>query len=120
MADDRLAEFRALNVGDVLHDYGFQSTSVNSRSAFDGPVILRILVPKGTNAAYLGKISVFENREQELLLQAGTSLRIDAINTVVDSAGNVVKTIADVTVVDQRPGEIVSAAFYAGKMVMIL
>lgn len=81
----RGANLRALGVNNVsqladrvgmrVRDHGFTSTSIASRTAFPGNVVMQIEVPEGTPAAYIDDISRHSG-EQELLLDRGTRFEI--------------------------------------------
>ena len=115
MTQSRIQDMLGLRVGDILHDYGFMSTALgNVPGSFAGPVWMRIRVPAGSQGGYLGQLSGLQDGEREYLLQAGSSLRVEAIH---EWQG---KYIMDATLVDQRPGEIVNAEYFAGKMVVVL
>lgn len=118
MSDAQIQVLRSLKVGDIMHDYGFMSTAVAPESpGFTGAAVIRIKVPKGSQGGYLGKTSAYQNREKELLLQAGTSIRVEAIHQM--GSGYNTLYIIDATLVDQVPGKLVTAAYYAGKAVRI-
>ncbi|NRD77654.1 ADP-ribosyltransferase [Bacillus sp. BRMEA1] len=72
-------------VGKIFKDNGFVSTAIVKESSFDHMAVSwEINVPKGANAAYVGKISHFPD-EAELLLNAGQEMIIKRVN--VDSIG---------------------------------
>lgn len=62
-------------VGATLNDPGFTSTSVSPATSFDKDVRLQIDVPAGVLGAYIRSVSN-TSRENELLLDAGSSFRI--------------------------------------------
>lgn len=62
-------------VGATLNDPGFTSTSVSPAGGFDKDVKMQIDVPAGVLAAYIRSVSN-TSRENELLLDAGSSFRI--------------------------------------------
>lgn len=113
MPASKLQELLSLRVGDLLHDYAFQSTSVGE-TPFKGDVLFRIRVPAGSQGAYLGQLSQYLDLEAEFLLQAGTTTRVEAIHEFGP------RYVVDVTVVDQRPGEVVNANYYAGRKMVLL
>lgn len=75
------AKILSLN-GNVYYDKGFISTSVDPSVAhgFESGVLVRITLPKGTRAAYLGHFNNghFES-EREYLLQRGAKFRVKRI-----------------------------------------
>ncbi|EST12376.1 ADP-ribosyltransferase [Sporolactobacillus laevolacticus] len=72
-------------IGKSIKDDGFVSTAIVKESSFGYMnVSWEINVPKGANAAYVGKISQYPN-EAELLLNAGQEMMIKSVN--VDNAG---------------------------------
>ena len=86
-------------VGDVLYDGGFMSTSLGHGSAMGGKVETRILVPKGSQGAYVDSVSANPG-ERELLLQRGTSIKVVSIREGTDRSG-MKKTFVDAVVVSQ-------------------
>ncbi|MDM5311122.1 ADP-ribosyltransferase [Peribacillus frigoritolerans] len=67
-------------IGKTFKDEAFVSTAIVKESSFDyKQVSWTINVPKGANAAYVGKISEFPD-EAELLLNAGQELLIKEAN----------------------------------------
>ena len=95
-----LDAYRAIKTGEVIYDPAVQSTSVAGRAAFDGNVMLRIRVPAGSQGGYLDTVS-HHSGEKELLLQAGSALRVDAKHFTNDG-----KMLVDVTIISQTPGAI--------------
>lgn len=65
-------------VGKTMEDKGFMSTSVGSRAAFSGRVILQIEAPTGTPMAFVKSISHYKS-ENEMLLAAGTRYRVEEV-----------------------------------------
>lgn len=68
-------------VGQVLVNDAFTSTSVNRDAAFSGGVHLQIEVPKGSPTLWMNGNSGIPT-EQELLLAAGSKMRIDGVDVV--------------------------------------
>lgn len=67
-------------IGRTIKDEGFISTAIVKESSFDyKQVSWTINIPKGANAAYVGKVSEFPD-EAELLLNAGQELLIKEAN----------------------------------------
>ncbi len=83
--DDWLKNNHKSLKGEIIQDKGFMSTSPLSNGGFnpDG-VEYRILLPKGSQAMYIDKISAFKG-EQEILCNAGTKFRI--IDVIYDASG---------------------------------
>lgn len=82
-------------VGKTFKDNGFVSTAIVKESSFDHMTVSwEINVPKGANAAYVGKLSHFPD-EAELLLNAGQEMIIKGVN--VDSFGNLHVTLDLIT-----------------------
>lgn len=76
------AKYAGAQVGHVIRDNGFQSTSVSSSMADGwGELILKIKLPKGTKGLYVGPgmdISSHSS-EQELILRRGIAFRVLAV-----------------------------------------
>lgn len=87
-------EYFEANVGRVVVDNGFVSTTLSRQYAMDfmradllGPfqaMIIEVRVPKGTRATYMGHLG--RRKERELLLQRGTKFRIISVSEP-DSTG---------------------------------
>lgn len=83
-----------IKAGSVIRDKAYSSTSLSEKVASQaefGPVVLKIKLPKGTNAAPLmdKKVSVFGNDQQELLLPRDSGFKVTKITkdegrTIVD------------------------------------
>lgn len=64
-------------IGKTIEEAGFTSTTVAGESGhFGGPLQLEIEAPKGTAAAFVNGISHYKNKENEMLLAAGTKYKI--------------------------------------------
>lgn len=63
-----------LQVGEILHDKAYMSTSTDGRRAFPGEFLFVITSPAGTKAA---AINSHTPSEKEILLGRGTTLRLD-------------------------------------------
>lgn len=81
-------------IGETFIDKGFYSTSPNG--GFSAACKITTICPKGTQALYLGKQSMFPH-EQELLLQRNSSFKVLDVKT--NSLGQIVDLIVEV--VDQ-------------------
>ena len=101
MPDDVLARFNGLEPGSLLHDPGFTSLSLAPRPALGENIFIRVKVPPGSQGAYLGRTSYFKDQEQEYLLQAGSTLRVQSVKR--DPNRETVVWI-DAEVVAQNPG----------------
>jgi len=101
--------YASLQPGDLVHDHSVMSTSLNPSTAqgFSGGVLFVIRAPRGTKGAYLGEgaHSSFGHREGELLLGAGTTLRVDKVYK-----RNNGEIVVEATVVDQSPTKAPSAS----------
>ncbi len=86
-----------LSEGATITDGGFMSTSIGPRP---GSVEVELHVPKGTNAIYVEKFSNYQN-EQELLLDRGTTIRINSMKVVQEKYGGK-KTVIKAEVVSQK------------------
>lgn len=73
-----LDEVAATLQGAVIKDDGFMSTAMTTSGSFSGELRFEIKVPKGSKGFYVKKLSEYSH-ENELLLQAGTKMRIDKI-----------------------------------------
>jgi len=78
-------DFFQQNIGSVVRDDAFQSTSLNRETAFrfadEGGAVIHISVPKGYNGLYISSLSLHDGgvstqAEHELLLPRGTSYKI--------------------------------------------
>lgn len=67
-------EYKAL-IGKTFNEAGFTSTSVGGKAAFGGKISLTIEAPKGTPAAWVGKISQYQS-EREMILASGSKFEI--------------------------------------------
>lgn len=63
------------NIGSVVQDKAFTSTSTRKYMADEAPIRYEIRVPKGTSAAYVSHISG-RAEERELLLNRGTKFKV--------------------------------------------
>jgi hypothetical protein len=73
----------AQSVGHVFEEASFMSTSLGPPGAMDEPVVLHLLVPKGTPALYIAGISEFPT-ERELLLDRGQRWRARGVQVMGD------------------------------------
>jgi len=74
-------QFFSDHIGKTFTDPAFVSTSLDPGIAHEfssGHIIMEMHIPKGTHAAYLGKISAYPE-EKELLLQKGLRFRVTAV-----------------------------------------
>lgn len=67
-------------IGSVASDAGFLSTTPVSGGGFSGDITYRIIVPKGSEGAYVDDYSRFKG-EREFLLQKGGTFRVVDIDT---------------------------------------
>lgn len=98
--------YKNLKAGDMIYDGAFQSASVGPDAAFSGPVVLRVRIPKGSQGGYLANLSRYDNAEREFLIQAGSTMRVEAVHQDVNFNGRRVQVL-DVTIVAQNPLEAV-------------
>ncbi|WP_338135863.1 ADP-ribosyltransferase [Paenibacillus thiaminolyticus] len=74
----------------IFEDDAFVSTAIVKESSFDFMTVAwDINVPKGANAAYIGKISNYSD-EAELLFNAGQKMIIKSVKVVRDDKLHVV------------------------------
>ncbi|WP_326782821.1 scabin-related ADP-ribosyltransferase [Streptomyces sp. NBC_00151] len=73
----------AQSVGHVFEEASFMSTSLGPPGVTDHPVVLHLLVPRGTPALYLAGISEFPT-ERELLLDRGQRWRVRGVQVMGD------------------------------------
>lgn len=82
--DKPLSQLRLENVGKVIYDDGFSSTSIERNIAktfantWNGTV-MEIKAPKGSNGIFMGDISQHPY-EKEVLLQRGSGFRIEGVD----------------------------------------
>ena len=69
---DLYSEFE---VNDLIIENQFTSTSITKNAALNKPYKVLIYVPKGSNAAYIEKVSKYP-KQRELLLDKGTVFRV--------------------------------------------
>ena len=98
MPADVLDRFNNVQPGSLLHDPGFMSVSLAAKPALGLDIYVRVKIPPGSQGGYLGRASALGNLEQEYLLQAGTTVRVQKVETL-----GRVKYI-DAEVVAQNPG----------------
>ncbi|MGN4124587.1 ADP-ribosyltransferase [Lysinibacillus sphaericus] len=92
ISEDGKYYFESL-IGKTIKDNGFVSTAIVKESSFDHLNVSWVInVPKGTNAAYVSKISHYPD-EAELLFNVGQEMIIK--NVKHDSGGNI-QVILDV------------------------
>ena len=63
-----------------LIDNGFMATSLVKESDLPGDVLLRIKVPSGINAIYMGDVGYEKEKYHEVTIQCGASLKIVSID----------------------------------------
>lgn len=73
-----------VDVGGEFVDKGFVATTTSKDDAqffrtFQGGVLMKIALPKGTRAAHVGKLSKHEADRDQILLARGTKFRLDRI-----------------------------------------
>ncbi|MFI8301816.1 ADP-ribosyltransferase [Streptomyces nigra] len=73
----------AQSVGHVFEEASFMSTSLGPPGVTDHPVVLHLLVPRGTPALYIAGISEFP-AERELLLDRGRTWRARGVRVMGD------------------------------------
>lgn len=83
-ADKSLDQLRQENIGKVVYDDGFCSTSIDRGTAQDfanswNGTVMEISAPKGANGMCMSEVSAYSG-ENEVLLQKGSGFRIDDIN----------------------------------------
>ena len=98
MPPDVLETFNNVQPGSLIHDPGFMSVSLAPKPALGEDIYVRVKVPPGSQGGYLGRASALGNLEQEYLLQAGTTVRVQKVETL----GRI--TYIDAEVVAQNPG----------------
>ena len=98
MPADVLETFNNVQPGSLIHDPGFMSVSLAPKPALGEDIYVRVKVPPGSQGGYLGRASALGNLEQEYLLQAGTTVRVQKVETL----GPI--TYIDAEVVAQNPG----------------
>lgn len=98
MPADVLETFNNVQPGSLIHDPGFMSVSLAPKPALGEDIYVRVKVPPGSQGGYLGRASALGNLEQEYLLQAGTTVRVQKVETL----GKI--TYIDAEVVAQNPG----------------
>lgn len=98
MPADVLETFNNVQPGSLIHDPGFMSVSLAPKPALGEDIYVRVKVPPGSQGGYLGRASALGNLEQEYLLQAGTTVRVQKVETL----GTI--TYIDAEVVAQNPG----------------
>ena len=81
-----IQELNAKYSGQYFVNEGFTSASTKARVAkrFSGSSkggVMRIDLPKGSNAMCLGDVSLYKNGEKEVLMQKGTMFRIDSVGS---------------------------------------
>jgi len=76
LPDELQALFNDVQPGALIHDPGFMSISLADKPALGTDIYLRVRVPAGSRGAYLGRLSKYNDQEQELLLQSGSTLRV--------------------------------------------
>ena len=103
LPDELQSVFSDIQPGALIHDPGFMSVSLSHVPALGTDIYLRVRVPAGARGAYLGRISRFNDDEQELLLQSGTTLRVVKAERVDLGAGRE-RLFVDAEVVSQRLG----------------
>lgn len=79
LEDKSIKELNAMFAGKMRTYYGFTSTSSMWEKGFSGDVECIIRAPKGTEGASIMNISQYGTGEGETLLNAGTNVRIIAI-----------------------------------------
>lgn len=97
-----------LAVGSIIREKGFTSTSVTNPTSvpFDyakKPVKVIINAPEGTPAVYVSSVTSEHENQNELLLGAGTSFRVDEVRSAnaadKNSYGSYVEQVVVLTVV---------------------
>ena len=109
MPADVLDRFNNTQPGSLLHDAGFMSVSLAAKPALGLDIYVRVKIPPGSQGGYLGRASALGNLEQEYLLQAGTTVRVQKVETL-----GRVKYI-DAEVVAQNPGSMQPPSDLIGK-----
>lgn len=100
------AVFDDIQPGTFIHDPAFMSVSISHVPALGTDIYLRVRIPAGSRGGYLGRLSSFRDEEQELLLQAGTTLRVVKAEKITAGSGRE-RLFVDAEVVSQRPGAVV-------------
>ena len=88
---NKMFEGEGVKVGDVIVESGFMSTSTLAVTAMDfagdsDGYLIKIKAPRGSNGMDISFLSGIE-RESEVLFQAGSALRVDAVSEYVDEFG---------------------------------
>lgn len=106
LPEELQAVFDDIQPGALIHDPAFMSVSLSHVPALGTDIYLRVRVPAGSRGGYLGRLSNFGDEEQELLLQAGTTLRVVKAEKITAGSGRQ-RLFVDAEVVSQRPGAVV-------------
>ena len=97
----RTTHFQDVEVGDVIVDRSFVSTTTDRGLAEEVYVggkksmLVEIKVPKGSKGAAVGSVSMFGSNEREVLLARDTAFRVDSINFTEEGVSTMTVTVVE-------------------------